>query len=76
MVLHIPMGASCSSVFRTRRDSFKVSSSGQKGGESNRLAVAVYRVAPEELSSSLGKGKGKINEIRYLESFEYLRGDV
>ena len=70
------MGPSRSSVLRTRRDSSKVSSLGQAGGESNRLAVAVCRVAPEELSSSLGKGKGKINEIRYLEGSEYLRGDV
>ena len=70
------MGPGRSSVSRIGRDSSKVSSSGQTGGESNRLAAAACRVVPKGLPSPLGKGKGKINEIIYPEGSEYLRGAV
>ena len=68
------MGPDRSSVLRIAGDSSEVSGSRQTGGESNRLAEVVRRVAPGELPSPLGKGKGKINEIRYPEGSEYLRG--
>ena len=58
------MGPSHSSVLRVGRHSSEVFGSGQTGGESNRLVVAT----PKELPSPLGKGKGKINKIRYPEA--------
>ena len=70
------MGPGRSSVLRIRLDSSEVFGSGQTSGESNRLAVVVRRVTPEELPSPLGNDKGKINEIRYPEGSEYLRGVV
>ena len=74
--LRIPMGLGRFSVLRIGHDFSEVSVSGQTGGESNRLAVAIRRVALLELPSPLGKGKGKIKEIKYPEGSEYLRGAV
>ena len=68
------MGPGCSFVLHIGSDSIEASGSRQTGGESNRLAVVIRRVAPGGPPSPLGKGKGKIKEIRYLEGFEYLRG--
>ena len=70
------MGPGLSSILRIGSDSFEVFGSGQTGGESHRLVVVVRRVASRESPSPLGKGKGKINEIRYHEGSEYLRGAV
>ena len=38
--------------------------------------MVVHRVAPGEPSFPLGKGKGKISEIRYPSGFEYLRAAI
>ena len=46
------------------------------GGEFDSLAVVVHRVAPGEPPSPLGKGKGKISEIRYPSSSKYLRATI
>ena len=65
-----------SSVLRIGSNPAEASSSGRTGGESNSLAVVVHRVAPEEPPFPLGKGKGKINEIRYPSGSEYLRASI
>ena len=70
------MGPGCSSSLRIGGDSSTESGSGRKGGESNSLATVVLRDAPREPSSPLGKGKGKIDEIKYPMGFEYLRSAV
>ena len=57
------MGPSRSSSLCIGGDSSMESSSGQTGGESNRLAMPVLRNAPGEPPSPLGKGNGKIDEI-------------
>ena len=64
LALRISMGPSRSSVLRIGSNPAEASSSGRSGGESDNLAVVVHRVAPEEPPFPLGKGKGKINEIR------------
>ena len=70
------MGPSCSSTLRIGGDSSAESSSGRMGGESNHLAMVVLRDAPEEPPSPLGKGKDKIDEIKYPVGFEYLKSAV
>ena len=70
------MGSSHSSVLRIGSNPIEASGSGRTGGESNSLAVVVHRVALGEPSFPLGKGKGKISEIRYPSSFEYLRAAI
>ena len=67
------MGPGRSSSLRIGGDSSAVSGSGWTGGESNRLAVVVLRDAPGEPPSPLGKGKDKIDEIKYPVGCEYLR---
>ena len=62
----IPMGPGHSFALRIGGDSSTESDSGQTGGESNRLAMVVLRDAPGEPPSPLGKGKDKIEEIKYL----------
>ena len=52
------------------------SGSGRTGGESNRLATVVLRGAPGEPPSPLGKGKDKIDEIKYPVGSEYLKSAV
>ena len=74
--LHISMGPGRSSVLRIGSNSTKASGSGRTGGESNSLAVVVHRVAPGEPHFPLGKGKGKISEIRYPSDSEYLRAAI
>ena len=69
----IPIGPGRSSSLRIRGDSSAVSGLGRTGGESNRLVVAVLRDAPGEPPSPLGKGKDKIDEIKYPVGYEYLR---
>ena len=70
------MGPGCSSSLRIGVDSSTESGSGRTGGKSNRLATVVLRDALREPSSPLGKGKGKIDEIKYPMRSEYLRSAV
>ena len=70
------MGPGCSSALRIGGDSSAESGSGRKGGESNRLAMVVLRDAPRKPPSPLGKGKDKIDEIKYLVGSEYLKSAV
>ena len=67
------MGPGRSSAFRIGGDSSVESGSGRPGGESNRLAMVVLRDAPGEPPSPLGKGKDKIDEIKYPVGSEYLK---
>ena len=57
-------------------DSSTIPDSGRIGGESDRLDVVVLRDAPGEPPLPLGKGKGRINEIKYPVGSEYLRSVV
>ena len=72
----IHMGPSRSFSLRMGGDSSAVSDSGWTGGESNRLAMVVLRDAPGEPPFPLGKGKDKIDEIKYPVGSEYLRSAV
>ena len=72
----IPMGPGHSSALRIGGDSSAESGSGRTGDESNRLAMVVLRDAPGEPPSPLGKGKNKIDEIKYLVGSEYLKSAV
>ena len=72
----IPMGPGRSSALRIGGDSSAESSLGRTGGESNRLAMVVLRDAPGEPPSPLGKGKNKIDEIKYPVGSEYLKSAV
>ena len=71
--LHISMGPSRSSILCIGNDSTEASSSRRTSGESNSLAVIVYRVALGGPAFPLDKGKGKISKIRYPSGSEYLR---
>ena len=68
----IPMGSGCSSSLRIGGDSSVVYGSGRTGGESDLLAVVALRDASREPPFPLGKGKDKIDEIKYLVGSEYL----
>ena len=70
------MGPGRSSSLRIGGDSSAESDSGRTGGESNRSATVVLRDAPGEPPSPLGKGKGKIDEIKYLVGSEYLKSPM
>ena len=72
----IPMGPGCSSSLHIGGDSSAESGSGRTGGESNRSATVVLRDALGEPRSPLGKGKGKIDEIKYPVGFKYLKSVV
>ena len=76
LALHISMGPSCSFVLRIRSNSPEASGSGRTGGEYDSLSMVVHWVAPGEPPFPLGKGKGKISEIRYPSGFKYLRAVV
>ena len=67
-----PMGPGRSSSLRTGGDSSTVPDSGRTGGESDRLDVVALRDAPGEPPLPLGKGKGRIDEIKYPAGLEYL----
>ena len=71
------MGPGCSSVLRIESNPVKASSLGRTGGNES-LAVVVHQAALGEPPSPLdkGKGKGKINKIRYLRGSEYLRVSI
>ena len=49
---------------------------GRTGSESNHLAMVVLQDALREPPSPLGKGKDKIDEIKYLVGSEYLKPAV
>ena len=70
------MGSGRSSSLRIRGDSSMVSGLGRTGGESNCLAVVVLRDASGEPPSPLGKGKDKVDEIKYHVGSKYLRSAV
>ena len=67
------MGPGCSSSLRIGSDSSVVSGSRRTGGDSDRLAVVTFRDAPREPPFPLGKGKDKIDKIKYPMGSEYLR---
>ena len=67
------MGLGRSSSLRIGGDPSTESSSGRTGGESNHLTTVVLRNAPGEPPSLVGKGKGKIDEIKYPVGSEYLK---
>ena len=70
------MGPGCSSILRIGSNSTEVSGLWRTGGESDNLGVVAHRVTPGEPPFPLGKGKGKISEIRYPSGFEYLRAAI
>ena len=70
------MGPGRSSSLHIRGDSSVVSGSGRTGGESDRLAVVALQDVPGEPPFPLGKGKDKIDEIKYPMGSEYLRSAV
>ena len=70
------MGPGRSSVLRIGSDPTEASSSGRTDGGNDNLAVVVHRAAPGEPPFPLDKGKGKINEIWYPSSSEYLRAVI
>ena len=72
----LSMGPSRSSVLRIGSNSTEASGSRRTGGESDSLAVVVHRVTPGKPPFPLGKGKGKISEIRYPNGSEYLRATI
>ena len=70
------MGPGRSSVLRIGSNPVEASSLGRTDEGNDSLAVVVHRAAPGELPFPLDKGKGKINEIQYPSSFEYLRAAI
>ena len=70
------MGPGRSSSLRIGGDSSAVPDSRRTGGESDRLAVVALRDAPGEPPLPLGKGKGRIDEIKYPVGSEYLKSAV
>ena len=70
------MGPGRSSSLRIGGDSSAVPNSGRTGGESDRLDVVTFRDAPGEPPLPLGKGKGRIDEIKYPVGSEYLKSAV
>ena len=70
------MGPGRSSSLRIGGDSFAVSDSGWTGGESDGLVVVVLRDASGEPPLPLGKGNGRIDEIKYPVGSEYLKSAV
>ena len=70
------MGPGCSSSLRIGGDSSVDSGSGRTGGAFDRLIGVVLRDAPGEPPVPLDKGKGRIDEIKYLGGSEYLKSAV
>ena len=70
------MGSGRSSALHIGGDSSIESGSGRTSGESNRLAMVVLQDAPREPPFPLGKGKDKIDEIKYHVGSEYLKSAV
>ena len=76
LTLCTSMGPGRSSVLRIGSNPAEASSSGRTDRGNDSLAVVVHRAAPGEPHFPLDKGKGKINEIRYPSSSEYLRAAI
>ena len=76
LTLLTSMGLGCSSALRIGSNPAEASSSDWTDGGNDNLTVVVHRAAPGEPPFPLDKGKGKINEIRYPSSFEYLRAAI
>ena len=70
------MGLGRSFSLRIGGDSFVVPDLGRRGGASDRLAVVALRDAQGEPPLLLGKGKGRIDEIKYPVGSEYLKSAV
>ena len=70
------MGPGRSSSLRIGGDSSVDADSGRTGGASDRLAGVDLRDAPGEPPFPLNKGKGRIDEIKYLGGSEYLKSAV
>ena len=70
------MGPGRFAILRIGSDPAEVSGSGWMGGESDSMAMVVHRGVLGEPPFPLGKGKGKINEIRYPSESEYLRATI
>ena len=67
------MGPVRSSSLRIGHDSNVVFDSGQASGASDRLDGVAFRDAMGEPPLPLDKGKGRIDEIKYLVGSEYLK---
>ena len=67
------MGPGHSSSLRIEDDSSTVPDSGRTSGESDHLVVVALRDAPGEPHLPLGKGKGRIDKIKYPVGSEYLK---
>ena len=72
----VPMGPGCSFALLIGGDSSAEYGSGRTGGESNRLAMVVLIDSLREPPSPFGKGKDKIDEIKYPVGSEYLKSAV
>ena len=70
------MGPGCSSSLSIGGDSSAVPDSGRTGGEYNHLDVVALRDAPGEPPLPLGKGKGRVDEIKYPVGWEYMKSAV
>ena len=70
------MGPSRSSSLRIGGDSSAVVGSGRTGGASDRSAGVDLRDAPGAPPFPLGKGKGRIDQIKYPGGSEYLKSAV
>ena len=70
------MGPGHSFSLRIEADSSTVLDSGRTGGEFDRLAMVALRDALGEPPLLLGKGKGRIEEIKYHVGSEYLKSVV
>ena len=66
------MGPGHSSSLRIGSDSSVVSDSGQTSGASDRSDGVAFRDVLREPLLPLGKGKGRIDEIKYPVGSEYL----
>ena len=73
LTLRTSMGLGRSFVLRIGSNHAKASSSGRTDGGNHSLAMVVHQAASGEPPFPLDKGKGKINEIQYQSSSEYLR---
>ena len=76
LVMHASFRSSHSIGLRIEGRPTEESVSGQTGGGLGGPTTVVTGVLPVGYLPSLGKGKGKISEIRYPGGFEYLRAAV
>ena len=76
LALRTSMGPGRYSVLLIGSNPTEASSSGRTDGENYSFAMVVHRAVPGEPHFPLDKGKGKINEIRYPSSSEYLRAAI